>query len=84
VLPEPVHLGIAQADIEIERPVNLAGPHVVLEIAERAGGAPQLDERGVVAGLGDEVDGAAQGVAAESQGVGALVDLDALGGQELQ
>src|SRR6202008_5039887 len=60
------------------------GTDVVLQETERARLAAELDEPCVVAGLGHQIDGAAQGVPAVREGVGSLVDLDALGRQELE
>src|SRR5581483_12069550 len=84
VLAKAVQLGVAQYHVEVEGPVDLPGADVVLEEAEGAGLAAQLDQARVVAGLAHVVDGAAQGVAAKAQRVGPLVDLEPLGGEQLQ
>ena len=84
VLAEAVELGVAQPHVEVEGAVDLTGADVALEEAEGAGLAAQLDQTGVVAGLAHVVDRPAEGVAAEAQGVGALVDLETLGGQQLE
>ena len=84
VVPVALQLGVAEARIQVERAVYLAGADVALEEAVGAALDAALDEAGVVARLGDEVDGAAQGVAAEAERVGALEDLDVLGGLELE
>src|SRR6185503_13091861 len=74
-----VELGIGERRVDVDRAVDLAGADVVLQEAERAGLAADLHEPRVVSGLADEIDGAAERIAAEGQRVGALVDLDALG-----
>ena len=79
-----VQLDVGQAEIDVERVIDLAGGEVVLQEAERARLAAYLDEPGVIARLGHEIDGAAKREAAEAERVGALVDLDALGVEELE
>ncbi len=66
------------AAVEVEGPVDLAGGQVLLEEAVGAALAPVLEGAGVVAGLGHEVHGAADGVGAVAERVGPLEDLDAL------
>ena len=84
VLAVPLQLGVRVARVEIEWPVHLTGRHMVLQEAERARLAADAEQAFVVPGLGHEVDGAAERESTEAECVGALVDLDPLGGEELE
>ena len=61
-----------EAAVEVERPPHPPGGDVLLEEAEGSRLAPVLDGGGVVAGLGDEVDAASDGVGPVAKGVGPL------------
>src|SRR5262249_26161806 len=79
-----VDLRVARAHVEVEGTVHLSGSEMVLEEPEGTGLAADLEEARVGAGLGDEVDGAAKRVGPEAQGIAALVDVDALGVEQLE
>ena len=84
VIAVPVELGVGERRVDVDRPVDLPRPDVVLQETERAGLTAQLDAARVVPRLADEVDRSAQRVPAIRERVGAFVDLDALGRQELE
>ena len=84
VIAVPVELGVGERRVDVDRAIDLPRPDVIFQEAKRAGLAAQLDAARVVAGLGDEVDRSAQRVPAIRERVGAFVDLDAFGRQELE
>ena len=84
VLAIALQLRVAEARVEIERAVDLPRGEIALEEAVGAALDAALDEAGRRAGLADEVDGAAHGIAAEAERVRALEDLDVPGVQELE
>src|SRR5262249_42537879 len=84
VIAEALELEVAECRVEVEGPVDLTGAEISLEEAERTALDTALEEPCVVARLRDEIDRPAQRIAAVPESVGPLVDLDVLGGRELE
>ena len=78
VLAVALELRVAEARVEVERPVHLPRREPSLEEPVRAALDAALEEARVVARAADEVDRAAHRVPAEAERVRALEDLDVL------
>ena len=75
---------VGKAGVNIKGSVDPARRDVVLGKPEGSALAPEFGFAGVCTGFADQIDRAAKAVAAEAQGVGAFVNLDAFAAEKLE
>src|SRR5688572_20725590 len=79
-----MQLGVGQTDVHVKGSIDLTSCHMVLEEAKGASFTTHLDQAGIVAGFGHQIDSATQGVGTETESIGRLIDLDVFGGEQFE